>query len=101
MADAASTGRVGGSLQRIGGVNTPYAMLHKSPRVKCCIWRVDTTGHLGVVMANGTGHPTSTAGGAGRSGDALQCAVYALNNQNRSEAQRIAGDILKAEPRHA
>jgi tetratricopeptide (TPR) repeat protein len=52
-------------------------------------------------MANGTGHPTSTAGGAGRSGDALQRAVYALNNQNPSEAQRIAGDILKAEPRHA
>jgi tetratricopeptide (TPR) repeat protein len=78
-----------------------HAMLHKPCRVKCGIWRVDTMGHFGVAMANGTGHPTSTAGGAGRGDDALQRAVYALNNQNPSEAQRIAGDILKAEPRHA
>ena len=27
--------------------------------------------------------------------------MYALNNQNPGEAERIAGDILKAEPRHA
>jgi tetratricopeptide (TPR) repeat protein len=51
-------------------------------------------------MANGPGHPT-TPGGAGRSDVALQRAVYALNNQNPSEAQRIAGEVLKAEPRHA
>jgi tetratricopeptide (TPR) repeat protein len=53
------------------------------------------------MMANGPGQPTTPGGGAGRSDDALQRAVYALNNQNPSEAQRIAGDILKAEPRHA
>ena len=76
-------------------------MLHKPRRVKCGIWRVDTMAHFGVAMANGTGHPTSTAGGAGRGDDALQRAVYALNNQNPGEAERIAGDILKAEPRHA
>jgi len=50
-------------------------------------------------MANGTGHPTTTAGGAGRSDDALQRAVYALNNQNPNEAQRIAGDTGIAEQR--
>jgi cytochrome c-type biogenesis protein CcmH/NrfG len=53
------------------------------------------------MMANGPGQPTTPGGGACRSDDALQRPVYALNNQNPSEAQRIAGDILKAEPRHA
>jgi len=40
-------------------------------------------------------------GGASRRDEALSRAIFALNNQRPQEAERIAGDVLKAEPRHA
>ena len=54
------------------------------------------------MMANGPGHPRPPDGGsAGRGDDALQRATFALNNQRPDEAERLAGEMLKAEPRHA
>jgi tetratricopeptide (TPR) repeat protein len=50
------------------------------------------------VMANGLGHPMMPGGGAGRSSEALQRAVFALNNGRPKEAEQIAGDALKADP---
>jgi tetratricopeptide (TPR) repeat protein len=37
---------------------------------------------------------------AGRGNEALQRAIAALNNQRPHDAERIAGEILKADPRH-
>jgi Flp pilus assembly protein TadD len=51
-------------------------------------------------MANGPGHPTIPPRGAGRGGDALEQAAFALNSQRPNEAERIAGEILKTNPRH-
>jgi tetratricopeptide (TPR) repeat protein len=50
-------------------------------------------------MANGRGHPT-LAGSAGRFDEALQRAVLALNGRRPIEAERIAAEVLKADPRH-
>jgi tetratricopeptide (TPR) repeat protein len=52
-------------------------------------------------MANGLGHPMMPGGEAGRSGEALQRAVFALNNGRPKEAEQIAGDALKADPNDA
>jgi tetratricopeptide (TPR) repeat protein len=54
-----------------------------------------------MLMANGPGNPTTIAGGAGRNDGAIQRAVFALSQQRPDEAQRIAEDVLKADPRHA
>jgi tetratricopeptide (TPR) repeat protein len=40
-------------------------------------------------------------GGVGRGDDALSRAMFALNSQRPNEAERIAGEVLKADPRHA
>jgi len=40
-------------------------------------------------------------GGGGRGDDALSRAIFALNSQRPNEAERIAGEVLKADPRHA
>jgi tetratricopeptide (TPR) repeat protein len=40
-------------------------------------------------------------GGGGRGDDALSRAVLALNSQRPNEAERIAGEVLKADPRHS
>ena len=52
-------------------------------------------------MANRPGHPSTPGRGAGGSDDALQRAMSALNARRPSEAERIAGEVLKADPRHA
>jgi len=52
-------------------------------------------------MANGPGHPMAPGGGVGRGDDALSRAMFALNSQRPNEAERIAGEVLKADPRHA
>ena len=44
-------------------------------------------------------HPMAFGGGMDR-GDPLQRAMVALNSQRPQEAERIAQDILKADPRH-
>jgi len=49
-------------------------------------------------MANGPGHPT--APGAGRGDDALQRATFALNGQRPNEAELLAGEVLKYDPRN-
>jgi tetratricopeptide (TPR) repeat protein len=51
-------------------------------------------------MANGPGQPMAPGGG-GRGDDALSRAVLALNSQRPNEAERIAGEVLKADPRHS
>jgi tetratricopeptide (TPR) repeat protein len=40
-------------------------------------------------------------GGAGQGDDALQRAIFALNSGRPQEAERIAGELLKSNPRHA
>jgi tetratricopeptide (TPR) repeat protein len=52
-------------------------------------------------MANEMSHPRPLGGGAGRGDDALARAIFALNNQRPGEAELIAGEVLKADPRHA
>ena len=47
-------------------------------------------------MANGPG-PLRTVS----AGEAVQQAMFALNNERPDEAERIAGEVLKREPRHA
>jgi tetratricopeptide (TPR) repeat protein len=55
-------------------------------------------------MANGPLHPTlrprAFGGGADRS-DTVARAMFALNGQRPQEAQRIAEEVLKSNPRHA
>jgi Flp pilus assembly protein TadD len=51
-------------------------------------------------MAAGTGHPIIGAGGADRS-EPLQRAAYALNAKRPEEAQQIAEEILRRDPRDA
>jgi tetratricopeptide (TPR) repeat protein len=51
-------------------------------------------------MANGLGHQMTPGGGA-RGDEALQRAMIALNGQRPAEAERIAGEVLKTDPRHA
>jgi Flp pilus assembly protein TadD len=50
-------------------------------------------------MVNGPGFPRPPGSAGGN--DALQRAVLALNSQRPSEAERIAGDVLRGDPRHA
>jgi tetratricopeptide (TPR) repeat protein len=52
------------------------------------------------VMAVGPEYPRAPQGGAGRNDDALARAVSALNSQRPRDAELIAGELLKAEPRH-
>jgi tetratricopeptide (TPR) repeat protein len=52
-------------------------------------------------MANGPQHPRATDRGAGHSDEALQRAMFALNNQRPGEAERIADEVLKRDSRHA
>jgi tetratricopeptide (TPR) repeat protein len=49
-------------------------------------------------MAHKSRHPM--AGGTGRGDEAVQRALFALNNQRPSEAERLAGDVLKTDPRN-
>lgn len=53
------------------------------------------------MAANSPGLPWTPGGNAGRTDDALQRAIVALNGQRPQEAERIAGELLKADPRHA
>jgi len=55
---------------------------------------------LKVEMANGLVH-SGLLGGGVNSGDALQHAMLALDRQRPQDAQRIAEELLKADPRHA
>jgi tetratricopeptide (TPR) repeat protein len=50
-------------------------------------------------MVAGFGLPTAPAGGGDRAA-ALQRAMFALNGQRPQEAQQIAEEILKSDPRH-
>jgi tetratricopeptide (TPR) repeat protein len=52
-------------------------------------------------MPIGPGYPKAPQSGADRNDDALQRAVFALNNQRPHDAELIAGALLKADPRHA
>jgi tetratricopeptide (TPR) repeat protein len=52
-------------------------------------------------MAHQSGYPRTLASGASRSDEAVQRALFALNNQRPNEAQRIAGEVLKVDPRNA
>jgi tetratricopeptide (TPR) repeat protein len=52
-------------------------------------------------MSDGTGYARPPGGGAGRHDEALAQALYALNGQRPQEAERIAGGVLKSDPRHA
>jgi tetratricopeptide (TPR) repeat protein len=52
-------------------------------------------------MANELAHPGAPGGGPNRDDDALSRAIFALNNQRPHDAERIAGEVLKADPRHA
>jgi tetratricopeptide (TPR) repeat protein len=55
---------------------------------------------FGTVMTNESAH--SRASDAARRGDeALQRATFALNNRRPEEAEQVAGEVLKAEPRNA
>ncbi len=49
-------------------------------------------------MANGPSHPGMSGS---RSDEALQRAMFALNGQRPNDAERIAGEVLKKDPRHA
>lgn len=40
-------------------------------------------------------------GGGGRGDDGLQRAIHALNNQRPQEAERIAAEVLRSNPRHS
>jgi tetratricopeptide (TPR) repeat protein len=51
-------------------------------------------------MANGPQHP-GAIGGSGRHDAALQQATLALNGRRPGDAERITGEILKRDPRHA
>jgi tetratricopeptide (TPR) repeat protein len=51
-------------------------------------------------MANGFGHPATPGGPAGRGGDALEHAMAALRGERPKEAERIAGEVLGADPRN-
>jgi tetratricopeptide (TPR) repeat protein len=50
-------------------------------------------------MANGHQHPGVIGGG--HNDEALQRAMFALNGQRPGDAERIAGEMLKRDPRHA
>jgi tetratricopeptide (TPR) repeat protein len=52
-------------------------------------------------MADELANLRTPGGGAGHGDDALQRAISALNKQRPQEAERIAGEMLKADPRHA
>lgn len=52
-------------------------------------------------MANGSEQVRAPYGGASRSDAAAQQALFALNNERPQEAERLAGEILKADPRHS
>jgi tetratricopeptide (TPR) repeat protein len=51
------------------------------------------------MMANGAQHPGAVGGGSS-SDEALQRAMFALNSQRPNDAERIASEVLKKEPRH-
>jgi tetratricopeptide (TPR) repeat protein len=51
-------------------------------------------------MANELAHPRPPGGGS-RSDEAVARAIFALNNQRPQDAERIAGEVLRADPRHA
>lgn len=51
-------------------------------------------------MANRTDQARPLAGAASRNDALLQQALYALNGQRAQDAERIAGEVLKAAPRH-
>jgi len=53
----------------------------------------------GVVMANEPQH-RAALGGADRNDEALRRAMLALNERRSDEAERIAGDVLRRDPRH-
>jgi tetratricopeptide (TPR) repeat protein len=51
-------------------------------------------------MTHQSGYPRASAGRTSRSDEAVQRALFALNNQRPGEAQRIAGEVLKVDPRN-
>jgi tetratricopeptide (TPR) repeat protein len=51
-------------------------------------------------MASGPGYPNVRGGFAGQGDDALQRAVLALDRDRPQEAERIASELLKANPHH-
>jgi tetratricopeptide (TPR) repeat protein len=57
-------------------------------------------GLFGIPMTKEFANPRSL-GGASRRDEALSGAIFALNSQRPQDAERIARDVLKAEPRHA
>jgi tetratricopeptide (TPR) repeat protein len=57
-------------------------------------------GKFGVAMAAGPSHPIALGYGA-KPDDPLRQAAFALNAKRPQEAQRIAQQILKTDPRHA
>lgn len=52
-------------------------------------------------MASGWETSKTSGGSAAAADDVLQRAVFALNNGRPVDAERLAGDVLKADPRHA
>ena len=51
-------------------------------------------------MANETAHPGTLSGGPGRGNDPLERAMFALSNQRPGDAEKIAGEMLSANPGH-
>ncbi len=51
-------------------------------------------------MTNKSAHSDAPGGNTGRDNDALQRARFALHNQRPEDAERIAGELIKADPRH-
>jgi Tfp pilus assembly protein PilF len=49
-------------------------------------------------MADRPATPQTPGGGANRAGEAISRAAFALANQRPTDAERIAGDLLQAEP---
>lgn len=52
-------------------------------------------------MTNKSAHSGAPGGTAGRDHDALQRAKFALHNQRPQDAERIAGELIKSDPRHS
>jgi tetratricopeptide (TPR) repeat protein len=53
-----------------------------------------------MIMANGPSH-ASNAGGGGCDDNVLARAMFALDNERPQDAEQIAAEVLRADPRHA
>src|ERR1700676_4890953 len=66
---------------------------------RSAVYSGESNGRL-MIMANGPSH-ASNAGGGGCDDSVLARAMFALDNERPQDAEQIAAEVLRADPRHA